>query len=312
MPSWSVGRMHLFYAFLAAAFGSQQNIVLKATSEMLEGLFAGDTEAWERPWAYVFILMTGCGAGLQLSNLNKGLGISTAVKYLPVYNAGLIVLSTFFGMIYYKEYQDFTTEGIIMFPVGVMFVLFGVLLLTCQGESPDGEKEASGRVVPEEAPLAEGEQAVLAGGDGEEPAVEGADRKWSEAALVGPAEPEGGGGGGGDGGGDGSQPLSPDGVGDKLLHDKLLQLAPTSSGQLAPSGPAGAASDTDAPAPEPSSLPPLSPPGKKLPPLNPPLPSSPGRDTAVGSFRPVRLRPPELPPISLPVRNQESNPISHM
>eukprot|EP01051_Picozoa_sp_SAG22_P025602 SAG22_NODE_7668_length_719_cov_0.443548_1_plen_123_part_00 len=39
-PPWSVGRLHLFYAFLAAAFGSQQNIVLKATSEMLEGLFS--------------------------------------------------------------------------------------------------------------------------------------------------------------------------------------------------------------------------------------------------------------------------------
>ena len=36
-------------------------------------------------------------AVLQLSCLNKGLALSDTTKYLPVYNAELIVLSSFFG-----------------------------------------------------------------------------------------------------------------------------------------------------------------------------------------------------------------------
>jgi len=92
--------------------------VLKATSELSENLFSGETEAWSDWHPYIFIIITFSGAAfqvcpspigctyrscgitravLQLSCLNKGLALSDTTKYLPVYNAELIVLSSFFG-----------------------------------------------------------------------------------------------------------------------------------------------------------------------------------------------------------------------
>lgn len=90
--------------------------MLKATSELSENLFSGETEAWSDWHPYIFIIITFSGAAfqvcpigctyrgggitravLQLSCLNKGLALSDTTKYLPVYNAELIVLSSFFG-----------------------------------------------------------------------------------------------------------------------------------------------------------------------------------------------------------------------
>merc|ERR1711988_2021008 len=96
-----------------------------------------------------------------------GLAISTAVKYLPVYNAGLIVFSTLYGMLYYQEYKDLTVVSGVLFPVGCIVVLLGVLLLTCQddGETKGGVQL---RVQPEPSDLEDTTEKGGAGGaDGE-------------------------------------------------------------------------------------------------------------------------------------------------
>ena len=43
-----------------------------------------------------------CGAWVQISHLNYGMGLIDAVKYLPIYNASLIMNSTFAGLIFYQ------------------------------------------------------------------------------------------------------------------------------------------------------------------------------------------------------------------
>jgi len=122
------------FAILSGSVGGQQQIFLKATGEMLESSFDGRGE-WDRFEPYVFILCCAGFAVGQIMLLNKGLVLWTAVKYLPIYNVSLILCSTTFGAIFYKEYEALDTVGIIMFPLGVAIVIVGSLLLALKQET---------------------------------------------------------------------------------------------------------------------------------------------------------------------------------
>lgn len=131
--SWS--KINLVYAFLAGAIGSQQNILLKATSVLTEGLFNGETSAWGKPITYVMACSAFGLAAFQLSYLNKGLAISETIKYLPVYNACLILCSVFYGALYYQEYHHWQPIGHILFPTGCCVVMCGVMLLSLHNKT---------------------------------------------------------------------------------------------------------------------------------------------------------------------------------
>jgi len=122
------------FAILSGSVGGQQQIFLKATGEMLESSFDGRGE-WDRFEPYVFILCCAGFAVGQIMLLNKGLVLWTAVKYLPIYNVSLILCSTSFGAIFYKEYEALDTVGIIMFPLGVLIVIAGSLLLALKQDA---------------------------------------------------------------------------------------------------------------------------------------------------------------------------------
>jgi len=122
------------FAILSGSVGGQQQIFLKATGEMLESSFDGRGE-WDRFEPYVFILCCAGFAVGQIMLLNKGLVLWTAVKYLPIYNVSLILCSTTFGAIFYKEYEALDTTGIIMFPLGVAIVIVGSLMLALKQET---------------------------------------------------------------------------------------------------------------------------------------------------------------------------------
>ena len=131
--TWS--QIHLVYAFLAGAIGSQQNILLKATSVLTEALVNGDTSAWQEPMTYLMACSAFSLAACQLSFLNKGLAISETIKYLPVYNACLILCSVFYGALYYEEYHHWHPLGWMLFPAGCATVMAGVMLLSLHSET---------------------------------------------------------------------------------------------------------------------------------------------------------------------------------
>ena len=145
--SWP--QIHLVYAFLAGAIGSQQNILLKATSVLTEALFNGDMEAWDKPITYIMAASAFGLAAFQLSFLNKGLAISETIKYLPVYNACLILCSVFYGALYYQEYRDWQPIGYVLFPAGCGVVMFGVLLLSLHSDT--GSKASKISAAPKAA-----------------------------------------------------------------------------------------------------------------------------------------------------------------
>eukprot|EP00656_Telonema_subtile_P036666 TRINITY_DN406_c0_g1_i2.p1 TRINITY_DN406_c0_g1~~TRINITY_DN406_c0_g1_i2.p1 ORF type:complete len:238 (-),score=70.49 TRINITY_DN406_c0_g1_i2:483-1196(-) len=122
----------LMFAVLAGGFGANTNILLKACGEMAENVFFG-TGADDDYAGYVphlMLLGTGVCAVAQLMHLNIGASIAAAVKYFPVYNVALILLTTVVSLIYYEEYKLLSYAGMVAYPVGLIVVLFGILMLT--------------------------------------------------------------------------------------------------------------------------------------------------------------------------------------
>jgi len=122
------------YGYMSGAVGGQQQIFLKATGELFETSVGGEGE-WDRWQSWMFAILCVLFAGAQIQLLNKGLGLWTAVKYLPLYNVCLILCSTTYGAIFYQEYKQLDTLGFIMFPLGVTIVISGAMVLTLKGET---------------------------------------------------------------------------------------------------------------------------------------------------------------------------------
>jgi len=136
----------ILYAYMAGAVGAQQQIFLKATGEVFESSINGDDQ-WGSKWeCYLFIALCVVFAIGQIYMLNKGLALWSAIKYLPLYNVILIVLSTAYGSLFYEEYKDLDIYGIICFPIGVLIVAVGAAILGCKDEP--GREAQSSTVVP--------------------------------------------------------------------------------------------------------------------------------------------------------------------
>jgi hypothetical protein len=179
--------------------------------------------AWVKPHPYVFVVVTFGLAAVQLSFLNRGLAISETIKYLPVYNALLILFATFYGALYYKEYEDWSAIGMVMFPLGCAVVMAGVLTLTLGGKkkrhkvNPDAEllseddeestntelAALTGRQTGGGGGIGGGGVGIGGGGvgvggdgDGDDDSARGQSESSSPSPVATPVAPPGGGGGG--------------------------------------------------------------------------------------------------------------------
>eukprot|EP00658_Telonema_sp_P-2_P032823 TRINITY_DN24212_c0_g1_i1.p1 TRINITY_DN24212_c0_g1~~TRINITY_DN24212_c0_g1_i1.p1 ORF type:complete len:444 (-),score=92.50 TRINITY_DN24212_c0_g1_i1:63-1394(-) len=132
------------FGWCAGAVGGQQQIFLKATGELFESGFNGSSD-WDRWEAWMFVLGCIVLAVGQIQLLNKGLELWTAIKYLPIYNVCLILCSTTYGSIFYEEYRDLNTVGMVMFPFGVVVVVIGALVL---GSKDDQDLDSTKVAVP--------------------------------------------------------------------------------------------------------------------------------------------------------------------
>ena len=152
-PEWDAffEKLHwlhpVFYAFTAAGFGCQQNVVFKVTGELAKASIVGD--AGSGPWSYVFpyihVFLIVTLAAAQIMWINKGLALFDAVLSLPLYNSFYIILSGTWGFIYFNEMKTFTTFQWVMFPLGICVTIAGILLMTSKREKG---KEASPAVHP--------------------------------------------------------------------------------------------------------------------------------------------------------------------
>jgi len=136
-------RRAIAYAYMAGAVGGQMQMLLKATGEVFEETIGGNSE-WGSKWE-CYLLSFGCIilAVVQIQLLNKGLALWTAIKYLPIYNVCLIVSSTTHGAVFYEEYKDLDTLGIVMFPIAVLVIVAGASLLGFKNVGNEASAEVS-------------------------------------------------------------------------------------------------------------------------------------------------------------------------
>ena len=129
----------VFYAFVAAGFGCQQNVVFKVTGELTKDSVQGSGGGDEKgPWSYVFpyihVVLIVFFASAQIMWINKGIHLFDAVLSLPLYNSFYIVLSGTWGFIYFDEMAKFDTFQWVMFPLGIAITIGGILLMTSKRE----------------------------------------------------------------------------------------------------------------------------------------------------------------------------------
>lgn len=122
------------YAVVAAGLGGLEIILLKSVMEVLNtSLVGGQYHQFEETKTYGLIACLVVLAVAQLYSLNMGLAQCDAVRLLPVYQSLFIVNAVSGGACYFNEFKDFTAEQWKMFPLGVLIVVAGAMLL---GMSP--------------------------------------------------------------------------------------------------------------------------------------------------------------------------------
>jgi len=115
------------HASLAGIYAGQQNIFFKAIGETLGKIFSGSGE-WKDGFFYVTLVACITIATAQICHLNLGMQLIDAVKYLPMYNASLIINSTVAGLIFYQEYREITALGVTMSAIFWGIILFGAII----------------------------------------------------------------------------------------------------------------------------------------------------------------------------------------
>jgi len=75
-------------------------------------------------------LLVICFAVLQISHVNLGMKDYDAVMYLPMYNCMFIVCTSTLGGIFFGEFTDFDVVRGILFPLGVLVTLSGIVVMS--------------------------------------------------------------------------------------------------------------------------------------------------------------------------------------
>jgi drug/metabolite transporter (DMT)-like permease len=91
MESGAPTRVCIAYAFMAGSMGALMQIVFKGTGELIGAEEFGHWALWMSV-ALVIIIATA-----QMSYLNQGMAVCTAVVFFPTYNACFIVMTTLTG-----------------------------------------------------------------------------------------------------------------------------------------------------------------------------------------------------------------------
>ena len=81
------------------------------------------------------LLVRGREQVAQIVWINKGLARFPAVKFVPAYSAGLSLLGSAIGSVYFQEYLYLGALGVIMWPVGAGVVGVGILVLLFQADT---------------------------------------------------------------------------------------------------------------------------------------------------------------------------------
>jgi len=115
----------LLPAMVAAGSACFSNILLKALGELVKsGAVALQLSAC--------LAAAGLPAVVQLNFVNKGLALYQQTIFVPVYSSLLVLINTFYGLIFYREYVALLQrqERCVFFLGGVLLVILGVAMFS--------------------------------------------------------------------------------------------------------------------------------------------------------------------------------------
>ena len=116
------------YAFVAAGFNTFLQTLSKSLGEMSRST---DTrKLFTKSYAYLHIVLILSLGMLVVSYVNRGLAKFDTVLVSPLYICCLIVLSSLYGAIFFKEYENYSLIHILLWVLGLFVVCSGVMLLT--------------------------------------------------------------------------------------------------------------------------------------------------------------------------------------
>jgi len=122
------------YAFIAGGLVALMNILFKATGSLVVGAISGEqVSSWNTIFPYLHILGVIVLAVGSLSALNQLLSRVDAVVGTPLYFTNLIICSSILGLVFYREYDGFSAWQWVVFPIGLLVVCGGVLLMSLYG-----------------------------------------------------------------------------------------------------------------------------------------------------------------------------------
>jgi hypothetical protein len=141
VPKWAY---FCFIVYIPSYLGGVQTISFKSMSELTSTSVAtngvGEWGSW-KPWLFLGIVIPL--VIIQLKVVNIGAEFFQATKYFPAYNSGLMVMVVLYGAVFFQEHQALHP---VAFPIGVIFLCFGIGLLAGKDPTDSSAVAASDRV----------------------------------------------------------------------------------------------------------------------------------------------------------------------
>lgn len=109
--------------------GGQSVLFAKSCAELLKAAFHGDSCLKHFESYLLALALIGCLL-CQIHYLNCGLVHYDALSVVPIYQAYWIITGVLGGVIYFQEIRSFSVQQALMFVLGIITTIFGVVLLS--------------------------------------------------------------------------------------------------------------------------------------------------------------------------------------
>jgi hypothetical protein len=114
---------------LAGVLGAQNVLFGKIVAELILESFVGDTQfVYVMTYVYMGCLLASIGS--QLHFLARALEHCDAMYVVPVFQCFWVTTSTIGGAMFFQEFSGFSGQQKVLFPLGIVITLCGVLILS--------------------------------------------------------------------------------------------------------------------------------------------------------------------------------------
>lgn len=105
------------------------SMTVKCSIEIMKGVMTDHSHDLKNPLSYLFFILAPLFLCAQLHFMNLGLEHFGTLKFVPLYHAFIIFSNMANGLIYFDEGKNYGTMSILLFSLGGLFSISGVIIL---------------------------------------------------------------------------------------------------------------------------------------------------------------------------------------